>query len=230
MASTSHMAEIPQVLSGWHAVAPLDGEGADSIFAKNVSSLSSSRAAPASAESRIAENPQGLSGSAARSAAPGRALFAETHQVLSGWHAAAPLDGEGADPIFAKNVSSLSGSRSAAASADIRIAENPQGLSGSAARSAAPGRALLAENPQVLSGCGPAPWVTAPRIAENPQVLSGSNLRDGKTARARLAEKHRDLSGSARWARTAATRRPPSAVRGRGTIAPFHRPVTMRCA
>jgi len=62
------LAEKPQVLSGWPPAAQVDGEGADSIFARNVSCLLSSVAMPVTPRLRTAKRDQVLSGS--RWAAP----------------------------------------------------------------------------------------------------------------------------------------------------------------
>ena len=104
------------------------------------------------------------------------AYISEKDQVLSGWPPVAPVDGEEADSIFAKNVSSLLSSPSAATPAESGIAEKCQVLSDSAASMAEPERALF---------------------AEKPQDLSGSNICTGKAMSARFAEKPRGLSGSA---------------------------------
>jgi len=101
--------------------------------------------------------------------------ISEKDQVLSGWPPVAPMDGEEADSIFAKNISSLLSSASAAMSVESDIAEKCQVLSGSAASTAEAGRALFAEKPQAISGSKICAGKAMPaRFAEKPQGLSGS--------------------------------------------------------
>jgi len=148
-------AEKPQEMSGWHVVAPVDGEGGDSIYAKNDSSLLSARSTPVAAESGIDEKGQDLSGCDAAGPVGGEgadSIFAKNNscllspgampvasklqtvkkdQDLSGWHVVAPVDGEGGDSIYAKNDSCLLSPRAMPVASRLQTVKKHQDLSGS---------------------------------------------------------------------------------------------------
>ena len=137
------------------------------------------------------EKRQEMSGSAP-AAAPLESAVAKKHQELSGCAAVAPVDGAGAESIFAKNDSCLLSPGVMPAAPGRQTAKKDQDFSDSAARAAEAGRARFAEKAKDLSGSG---GVRRPRLSPLVASMLAGLRTEGRAAPARGAMRAEEMAG-----------------------------------